>query len=212
MTADLIFYTNPMSRGQIVRWMLEEIGAPYETMLLEYGTTMKGAEYLAINPMGKVPAIVHKGHVVTESAAICAYLAEAYPEAGLKPEGGAMADYYRWIFFASGPIEAAFSNQAAGFVPPEDKRATFGYGTFELAIDTLEKAVIGKTYIAGDRFSAADVYVGAMIDFLMAFGMLTPRPAFTDYVAGLKTRPAHMRAREIDATLIAERAAAAAPV
>lgn len=211
MVADLIFYTNPMSRGQTVRWMLEEVGAPYETVLLEYGTSMKGEDYLAINSMGKVPAIVHKGHVVTETAAICAYLAEAYPEAGLKPEGGALADYYRWLFFAAGPIEAAFANQAAGFVPPEDKRATFGYGTFELAIDTLEKAVAGKTYIAGDRFSAADVYVGSMIGFLMMFGMLTPRAAFTDYVAGLMARPAHLRAKEIDTALIAEREAAATP-
>ena len=211
MAADLLFYTNPMSRGQIVRWMLEETGAPYETKLLEYGTSMKGAEYLAINPMGKVPAIVHKGQVVTEAAAICAYLAEVYPEAGLKPKGSALADYYRWLFFAAGPIEAAFANQAAGFVPPEDKQATFGYGTFELAIDTLEQAVVGKTYIAGDSFSAADVYVGSMIDFLMAFGMLSPRPTFTDYVAGLKARPAHQRAQEIDTTLIAEREAAASP-
>ena len=210
MAADLIFYTNPQSRGQVVRWMLEECGAPYETALLDYGTSMKTAEYLAMNPMGKVPAIVHMGHVVTEAAAICAYLAEAFPEAGLKPDKPALADYYRWIFFAAGPIEAAFSNHAAGFVPPEDKQMMFGYGNFERATDTLETAVVGKRFIAGDRFSAADVYVGSMINFLMLFGMMAPRPAFTDYLSGLTARPAFIRAKEIDAALIAEREAAAA--
>ncbi len=209
MTADLTFYTNPMSRGQTVRWMLEELEVPYETVLLDYGTTMKAADYLAINPMGKVPAIVHKGNIVTEVAAICVYLAESYPEAALKPGGDALADYYRWIFFAAGPIEAAFANQAAGFVPPADKQAMFGYGTFERATDTLEKAVARKTYIAGESFSAADVYVGSMINFLTMFGILTPRPAFTDYIAGLTARPAYQRAREIDQALIAQREAAA---
>lgn len=211
MSASLVFYTNPQSRGQIIRWMLEEIGTPYETVILDYGTTMKAADYLAINPMGKVPAIRHEGKVVTECAAICAYLAEAFPQAGLKPGADGLADYYRWMFFAAGPVEAAFSNQAAGLVPPEDKQMMMGYGTFESTIDTLEKAVAGKTFIAGDAFSAADIYVGSMIDFLMMFGVMQPRPAFTDYIAGLKTRPAYVRAKEIDAALVAEREAAAAP-
>lgn len=211
MSADLIFYTNPQSRGQIVRWMLEEVGVPYETVLLDYGTTMKSADYLAINPMGKVPAIVHKGEVVTECAAICTYLADAFPAAGLKPEAEALADYYRWMFFAAGPVEAAFGNQAAGFVPPPEKQMTMGYGSFEMTIDALEKAVAGKTYIAGDQFSAADVYVGSMINFLTMFGMLAPRPAFTDYISGLTARPAYARAKSVDAALIAEREAAAVP-
>lgn len=211
MPADLVFYTNPMSRGQTARWMLEEVGMPYETVLLEYGTTMKAPDYLAINPMGKVPAIVHQGRVVTEVAAICAYLADVFPEAGLKPDSEGLADYYRWLFFAAGPVEAAFSNQSAGFVPPEEKRAMFGYGHFDLTIDTMEKAVAGKTYVAGDRFSAADVYVGAMINFLMMFGVLAPRPAFTDYISGLIARPAYIRAKGIDAALIAEHEAAATP-
>ncbi|HRE36661.1 MAG TPA: glutathione S-transferase, partial [Sphingopyxis terrae] len=107
MADDLIFYTNPMSRGQIVRWMLEEVGAPYQTQILGYDDSMKGADYLAINPMGKVPAIVHRGKVVTECAAICAYLADAFPDAGLAPPLEARADYYRWLFFAAGPLETA---------------------------------------------------------------------------------------------------------
>jgi len=202
--ADLIFYTNPMSRGQIVRWMLEEAGAPYEQRLLDYGTTMKSEDYLAINPMGKVPAIVHNGRIVTETAAICAYLAEAFPEAGLKPDMQNLAAYYRWMFFAAGPVEAALNDRAAGFVPPADKQASLGYGNFELAIDTLEKAVSGKTYIAGSSFSAADVYVGSMVNFLTVFGLLEPRPAFSDYVSGLTSRPAYIRAKEADDTLIAQ--------
>lgn len=209
MPADITFYTHPQSRGQIVRWMLEELGQPYETVLLDYDTTMKGADYLALNPMGKVPAIMHKGHVVTEGAAICTYLADVFPEAGLKPGKDDLADYYRWLFFAAGPVESAFSNQAAGFVPPEDKQRMMGYGNFDLTIDTLEKAVTGKSYIAGGNFSAADVYVGSMINFLTMFGMLAPRPAFTDYIAGLIARPAYIRAKEIDAALIAEQQAAA---
>src|SRR5439155_22855878 len=111
--ADLIFYTNPQSRGQTVRWMLEEIGQPYETEVLDYASTMKQEPYLSINPMGKVPAIVHKGKVVTEVAAIICYLAEAFLVAGLSPRAdSAPADYYRWISFIAGPLEAAYTNNA----------------------------------------------------------------------------------------------------
>ncbi len=208
--SDLIFYTNPMSRGQIVRWMLEEVGAPYEQHVLNYGTTMKGEDYLAINPMGKVPAISHEGRIVTESAAICVYLADAFPEAGLAPALSDRADYYRWLFFAAGPVEAAFSNKGAGLVPPADKQMMMGYGSFEATVDTLEMAVSDKSFIAGDRFSAADVYVGSMIDFMMNFGMIETRPAFTAYTQGHTQRPAYIRAKKIDNDLI-EQSKAAAP-
>ena len=202
--ADLKFYTNPMSRGQTVRWMLEEVGQPYETEILDYGSTMKAEPYLAINPMGKVPAIVHNGKVVTEVAAICCYLADAFPAAGLAPEPADRADYYRWIFFTSGPVEAAISNRAVGWEPAPDKQRMFGYGSFDQAIGTLEKAVTGREYIAGKRFSAADVFVGSMISVMLEFGMLEPRPGFTDYAARMTDRDAYRRAREIDGKLIAE--------
>ena len=123
--ADLTFYTNPMSRGQTVRWMLEEVGQPYDTEILDYATTMKAEPYLSINPMGKVPAIRHNGRVVTEVAAICCYLADAFPEANLAPPPADRADYYRWIFFTSGPIEAAFSNKAAGWEPTPERQRMF---------------------------------------------------------------------------------------
>ena len=202
MSTDLVFYTNPMSRGRVARWMLEEVGAPYETKLLDYASSMKAPEYLAINPMGKVPAIVHKGRTVTETAAICAYLADAFPDAELAPALDDRADYYRWLFFTAGPVEAAFSNKAAGFIPDADKQRMFGYGNFDLALDTLENAVNGKEFIAGNRFSAADVYVASMLAFMMGFRLLEPRPAFSAYVERLELRPAWKRAKEIDDALV----------
>lgn len=202
--ADLIFYTHPMSRGQTVRWMLEEVGEPYDTEIVDYGSTMKQEPYLSINPMGKVPAIVHKGKVVTEVAAICCYLADAFPAAKLAPAPADRADYYRWIFFASGPVEAAFSNKAAGWEPTPERQRMFGYGNFDLAIATLEKAIGGRDYIAADRFTAADLFVGAMINFMLTFNLLEPRAVFVDYAARMTDRPAYRRAREIDGKLIAE--------
>jgi glutathione S-transferase len=154
--------------------------------------------------MGKVPAIVHNGKVVTEVAAICCYLADAFPDAGLAPPTDQRADYYRWIFFTSGPIEAAFSNKAVGWEPEPEKQRMFGYGNYDLAIGTLEKALTGRTYIAGDRFTAADVFVGANVNFMLQFNVLEPRPVFTDYAGRMSERAAYRRAQEIDGKLIAE--------
>ena len=204
MTADLIFYTNPRSRGQIARWMLEESGADYETVALGYADTMKAAPYLAINPMGKVPAIVHQGRVVTECAAICAYLAEAFPQAELAPRPEERADYYRWLFFVAGPVEAAVSNHAVGFDPTPERQRMFGYGTFERTVDTLERAVSAHPYIAGSRFTAADVYVGSHIGWGMMFGTLPKRAAFQDYFDRVSARDACARARAKDEALAAE--------
>ena len=195
---ELIFYTNPQSRGQIVRWMLEEVGQPYQTETLTYDGTLKGDAYRAINPMQKIPAVVHKGKVVTEVAAICLYLADAFPNAGLAPPPADRSDYYRWTFFASGPIEAAFTNKSAGWEPSADKQRMFGYGSFDRAIDTLETAITGKRFIAGDKFSAADVVVGSQIGFMLMFKVLEPRPAFTDYVASVTDREAYRRGKQMD--------------
>ncbi len=209
--AEIEFYTNPMSRGQTIRWMLEEVGEPYDTVLLDYATTLKQPEYLAINPMGKIPAIRHKGKVVTEVAAICCYLADAFPEKGLAPDLGDRADYYRWMFFTSGPIEAAFSNKSAGWEPTPEKQRMFGYGNYDLAIGTLEKALTGKQYLAGDRFTAVDLFVGANVNFMIQFNLLEPRPVFTDYAARMTGRPAYRNAQAIDGKLITEMQAATAP-
>jgi len=206
MTDELTFYTNPMSRGRVVRWMLEEVGQPYRTELLDYGTTMKAPAYLAINPMGKVPAIRHGDIVVTEGAAICAYLADAFPEARLAPLPGdrLRGPYYRWLFFAAGPLEAAVSNKAMGFVVPEERERMIGYGRLEQVIDALEAAVSRGEYLVGDSFTAADVYVGSHIDFGLQFGTIEKRPAFERYRQRLSARPAALRAKEIDDALAAQ--------
>lgn len=208
MADDLIFYTNPMSRGQIVRWMLEEVGAPYETQILGYGTSMKDPAYLAINPMGKVPAIIHNGRTVTECAAICAYLADAFPTAGLAPAAADRADYYRWMFFAAGPVEQAITAKSLGFEPAADQQRMAGFGSLAAVLDALEGAVAGKAFVAGDRFSAADVYVGSQIDWGLQFGTIPSRPAFEAYVAPLRDRAGYQRAKAIDNALIAEMQAA----
>ena len=202
MTGDLVFYTNPMSRGRTVRWMLEEVGAPYRTEVLEYGTTMKSAEYLAINPMGKVPALRHGDTVVTETAAICAYLANAFPEAGLAPPTGARGAWYRWLFFAAGPIEAATTDRFLGVEPTTpEQQGRVGYGSYGAVMDTLEQALAGGGYIAGEDFSAADVYVGSHVGWGLQSGSIEKRPAFTDYWSRLEGRGAWRRASEMDDAL-----------
>jgi glutathione S-transferase len=192
------FYTNPHSRGRIVRWMLEEIGEPYETTIIEYGPAMKAPEYLAINPMGKVPAIVHRGTVVTECAAICAYLADAFPLAGLAPAPKDRADYYRWLFFAAGPLEAAVTDRTLGVEVSDDQRGMVGYGDLETALATLEKGIASRPYIAGDSFSAADVYVGSQVIWGMQFKTLESSPVFQAYAERLRTRDAYRRAGDLD--------------
>jgi glutathione S-transferase len=209
MTEAVQFYTNPMSRGQIVRWMLEETGADYETHILDYASGMKAPDYLAINPMGKVPAIVHRGKVVTECAAICAYLADAFPAAGLLPTDEEKADYYRWFFFAAGPVEAAVTNKAAGFEIQPDRERMFGYGNYERTVDALTSAVTGRDYVCGNRFTAVDVYLGSQVLWGTQFNTIPNNPAFEAYGARLSARPAYLKAKDIDSALIAEMRAAA---
>jgi glutathione S-transferase len=206
MSDKLTFYTNPMSRGRIVRWMLEELAQPYETVLLDYGTTMKAPEYLAVNPMGKVPAIKHGDVVVAEGAAICAYLADAFPQAGLAPSQGdkQRGAYYRWLFFGAGPVESMAAIKALGFEVPAEKSATVGFGSRQDVHKVLEHAVSQGDYLLGDRFSAADVYLGSQIVWGLQFGTLEKRPALEAYAARLSTRPAAKRAREIDDALLAK--------
>lgn len=196
----LTFYTNPMSRGRIVRWMLEEVGQPYDTVIVDWQD--KG-DLRSVNPLGKVPTIVHDGRTVTEAAAICAYLADAFPQAGLAPAPADRADYYRWLFFAAGPTEAAITDKALGVEVPKDKRMMVGYGSLDDMIATLETAVTGRDYITGGSFTAADVYVGSQIGWGTMFGSLPKLDAFTAYLERLQARPAYKRASEIDDALIA---------
>jgi len=190
--ADLTLYTNPMSRGRIAHWMLEEVGQPYDVTWLDFTTTMKAPDYLAINPMGKVPALRHGTTVVTEYAAICAYLAYAFPQAGLVPAN--RGAYYRWLFFGAGPLEAIVINSSLGFALPEQMRGRVGYRDMQTTLDVLEAAVTANQYLAGDRFSAADVATGSQIGWGLQFGTIEKRPALVDYWARLSARPALARA------------------
>jgi glutathione S-transferase len=210
MADELVFFTNPRSRGRIVRWMLEEVGQPYRTEVLHYGGTMKKPAYLAINPMGKVPALRHGTAVVTEAAAICAYLADAFPQARLAPPPGdrLRAPYYRWMFFAAGPVEAAVTNKTFGFNVPPERQGSIGYGTFDQVMDVLEQAVSQTNYLLDDAFTAADVYVGSQIGFGLMFNTIDKRPAFQSYWMRITSRPAYKRARELDDALMPPQQAA----
>ena len=200
---DLIFYTNPQSRGRIIRWMLEEVGAPYETEIISY-EEMKGDRYLAVNPMGKVPAVKHRGRVVTECAAICAYLADVFPHAKLGPNEDEKADYYRWLFYAAGPVEHAVTNNYAKWEPAPEQHRMFGYGSFEKVVSTLDELFSLRDYVCGDRFTAADVYLGSQIMFPLQFGMLPDRESFIRYRDRLQAREAYKRANAIDEKIIGE--------
>jgi glutathione S-transferase len=204
----LTLYTHPQSRGRIARWMLEEVGEPYEARLLDFGPGMRTPEYLAINPMAKVPALVHDGRVVTEVAAILCYLAEAFPQAGLMPED--RAGYYRWMFFGAGPVEHAVSNRSLGFAAKDVmEEGRLGYGSFERVIATLKGVLCSRDYLCDDRFSVVDVYLGAQVGFGLMTGAIPAEPEFQAYWDRLKDRPAARRAQETDNRLIAERKATA---
>ncbi len=207
MSEEVIFYTNPMSRGRMVRWMLEEVGCPYRAEILDYGPAMRTPEYLAVNPMGKVPAIRHGGQVVTECAAICAYLADAFPEAGLAPPPAERGSYYRWLFFAAGPLEAAVTNHMAGFkFEGERQEGMAGYGSYARTMEALERSIPAEGYIAGPHFSAADLYLGAHIGWGLQFGSIEARPGFAEYWARVSNRPACRRANELDEALMPKEA------
>lgn len=195
-----------MSRGQIVRWALHEVKAPYETKIVQYGEEMKSAAYLGINPMGKVPAIEHEGQIVTECAAICVYLAQVFPDAKLGPTSQEAGDYYRWVFFAAGVLEPALMNKGLGLEPPADKSATVGYGSYDLTLNTLEAKLKASEYVCGSRFTMADVYLGAQVDFGLTFKTFDSRPAFESYAERMRARSCYQDAKKIDQALIAEQA------
>ena len=204
--ADFTFYTNPMSRGQIARWALHEVDADYTQELVDW--TSKSAKFLAANPMGKVPTLIHHlgdgDQVVTEAAAICLYLAEMHPEAGLLPNEAETADYLRWTFFAAGPVESAIVSRALKFEPAPEQQPMAGWGSFDRTMDTLEGHLDGRRFVCGDRFTMADVYVGSSIDWGLNFGIIPPREAFVAYAERMQARPRYKAAKAVDGALIAE--------
>lgn len=193
---ELTLYSNPMSRGRIARWMMEEVGQPHEVVYLDDATTMKALPYIAINPMGKVPALVHNGRIITEYAAICAYMADAFPQAGLVPLD--RSAYYRWLFFGSGPLEAIVVATSLGQDIPDAARGRVGYRDLKTTLDVLEAWLSENSYFAGAGFSAADVATGSQIGWGLRFGSIEKRPAFEDYWARVSARPAFIRANEAD--------------
>jgi glutathione S-transferase len=196
MTDTIAFYHNPQSRGRIVHWMLEEVNVPYEIKVVDFNKKEhKSADFLAINPMGKIPAIVHRGTVVTECAAICAYLADAFPAAGLAPatDDPKRGTYLRWLFFGAGCVEPAIIDQMFSR-PPPSRPAALSYGNYADTLNTLEKAISPGPFVLGERFSAVDVYVGSAIGWGLMMKAVEPRPAFTAYMAKVTERPAHRRA------------------
>jgi glutathione S-transferase len=205
MNDELVFYTNPMSRGRIVRWMLEEVGCPYRTELLDFGPAMKAAGFRAVNPMGKVPTIRHGETVVTECAAICAYLADVFPQAGLAPPHGSKrrGPYYRWLFFGAGPVEQSTTMQSLKVEVPPEQSGMVGYGSTAAVMDAMEGALKGRDYLDGEAFTAADLYLGSHIGWGMSFGAVEKRPVFEAYVNRLHARPAAVRAAKIDDDIIA---------
>ncbi len=202
MDDELVLYTHPMSRGRTVRWMLEEVARPYRTQLLDYAKEMKAPEFLRLNPMGKVPVLRHGTTVVTEVAAICTYLADAFPDAGLAPHGRDRGPYYRWLFFAAGPIEAAATNAALGLHPPVERRRMVGYGSLDDVLRTMEATLGEVDYLAGDRFTAADLVLGSQLGWGMMFGTIEKRPVFERYWDRLAGRAAAKRARALDDALL----------
>ena len=190
--AEITFYTNPMSRGRIVHWLLEELGVPYDMKLLDFEKREhKSPEYLKINPMGKVPAIVHRGTVVTECGAICLYLADAYSKAGLAPavDDPQRGTYVRWLFFGAGCFEPAVVDKMFNR-PVVERKGAIGYGSYEDTLNALETALKPGPWILGERFSAADVYVGAQVQWAMMVKGLEPRPVFLQYAERIAARPA----------------------
>lgn len=202
---DLVFYYAPRTRAATVLWMLEETGVPYqlELLRLKQGEHKKPG-YLAINPMGKVPAIRHCGIVVTEVSAICTYLADAFPEAGLAPPPGDpdRGPYFRWLFFTPSCIEPAMTDKA--FDRPPVAPHTVGYGDFDSVMDTVSDAVSHTEYVAGNRFTAADLVLGSTLNYGMMFGIIPQRDEFAAYVGRLTARDAFKKARDRGEELAAQ--------
>lgn len=192
----MTFYTNPQSRGSVVSWMLAECGLEegkdFTTVNLEYDSAespngIKSPDYLAVNPMGKVPAlVVHKSDgdvVITECSAICMYLADAYPEKNLAPaiDSPYRGSYYRWISYTHAVLEAAVFNKIMGFEVPADKKEMSGYGDFDAVMDVLQSALAGKTYLCGDTFTTADLFMAAYVGWYMQWDMMPKLPEFEAY-------------------------------
>ena len=203
--AEYTFFFNPMSRAQIARWALHEAGAEYEPVLVPWDD--KPQALLDANPMGKLPTIIHHhgghDHVVSEAAAVCHYLAEMSARE-LLPTEHEKADYFRWLFFAAGPLEQAVTNKAFGWNPDAKQEMSVGFGNFERTIGALQGWFAGHDYVCGGRFTMADVYVGSAVDWGLQFGTIPGSDSLTAYAERLRARDAYQAGKAIDNALIAE--------
>ena len=202
--AEFTFYTVAMSRGQIARWALHEAGADYDQVVFDW--TTRPAVLAELNQMNKVPTLVHHhgnhAHVVTECAAICHYLAETHPEAGLLPDAHEKANYFRWLFFAAGPLEQAGVARSMGWEVPEGKSGMAGFGSLDLTLDNLDAWFSANDYVCGKRFTMADTYVGSQFIWGLRFGSIPERPSFRAYVERCTARPRYQQGLAVDAALI----------
>jgi glutathione S-transferase len=207
---EVVFYHNPMSRARTVHWMLEEVGAPYriELVNLQKGEQKQPA-FVSVNPMGKLPAIMHRGTVITETGAICTYLADAFPQAGLAPrlDEPARGSYLRWMFFGAACVDPALIDRMLSR-PGTERTGALGYGRYEDVTQTLAQAITPGPYLLQQRFTAADIYIGAQIGFGLMTKSLDPRPAFQRYVDQLTQRPAYQRFQQQSEQLVARLKAA----
>jgi glutathione S-transferase len=206
----LTLYHAAPSRSSTTLWMLEEVGEPYELIVLDLKKgDQRKPDHLAINPMGKVPALVHDGAVVTETGAICTYLADAFPKANLAPAIGdpLRGPYLRWMFFQGNCLEPAVVDHALKREP--GPAMMMPYGDFDTTVETLASAVRAGPWFLGSSFTAADVYLGSAIRWTMGFKLLPERPEFLAYVARLDARPAYQRAKARDDAIVAQQASEA---
>jgi glutathione S-transferase len=196
----LTLYTHPISTGRIVRWLLEEIGVRYEVVLVDLDSKVRPPGFLIMNPIGKIPVLRHHNTIVSETGAICAYLADAFPLAGLAPpaDSPARGDYYRWLFFAAGPLDTASTLKSLGYGPPPMGDVRAGWGSLDRVVAMLEIVLAARVYLAGDRFSAADIFLGSLLDWAVRFGNVADRPVFRAYLDRVIDRPANHRAQQLD--------------
>lgn len=203
--ADYTFFFNPMSRAQIARWALHEAEADYDPVMVPWED--KPEALLKANPMAKVPTIIHHraggDSIVSEAAAICHYLAETEAP-NLLPKGDEKADYFRWMFFAAGPLEQAITAKSLGWTVSAKEQVMAGFGSYERTVDALEDWLASHDYVCGARFTMADVYVGSAVDWGLQFKSLPERKAFTAYQSRIAERAAYKAAKAIDNKLIEE--------
>jgi glutathione S-transferase len=210
MSEEILFYTSPMSRGRMVHWMLEESGAPYRVQLVDLDKgQQRDPAFLAVNSMGKLPAVVYRGVVITETGAIITWLADAFPVAGLAPriDDPARGSYLRWLFFCAGCLDSALIDRMLARPAPE-RTGALGYGSYERVLDTIEQALRPGPWLLGERFSAADLYLAAQIGFGLRMKALEPRPEFLAYVERCTARPAYARYMQQGVTQMAQLKAA----